>query len=105
MSTEKKLGLKRLFDFKFESYITGEIIKFLYGLALILAGILYIYMVITGFQDSGGTGVIMLLVVGPIAALLFLLYSRVILELMMIVFAIHSELTEIKENIKLLNKE
>ncbi len=77
-----------LFDFSFQSFITSRIIRLLYVLSMVGAGLMYLMMIVLGFQISAGVGVLNLLIVGPIAFLLTIIYVRVILELIMVVFSI-----------------
>ncbi|HVX47262.1 MAG TPA: DUF4282 domain-containing protein [Mycobacteriales bacterium] len=69
-----------LFDLSFRRFVAPAIVKFVYVLAMISGVILYIYWVKQGFDDSAGLGILMLLIVGPIAFLLYLIFIRLSLE-------------------------
>lgn len=69
-----------LFDLTFRKFIAPSIVKFIYIIAMIFGVILYIYWVKQAFDDSAGLGVFMLLIVGPIAFLLYLIFIRLSLE-------------------------
>ena len=70
-----------LFDFGFNSFATPVVIKALYILSLIGVGLVYVIAVISGFIQDPVTGLIAL-VVGGVMALISLIYTRVILELL-----------------------
>jgi len=86
MESENKGFFGALFDLSFSSLITTKIIKILYVLSIILAAIAYIGWVITGFNADAGIGVFVLLIAGPIGLLLSIIYARVILEIIIVVF-------------------
>jgi hypothetical protein len=69
-----------LFDLTFRRFVAPSIVKLVYIIAMIFGVILYIYWVKQAFDDSAGLGVLMLLIVGPIAFLLYLLFIRLSLE-------------------------
>jgi len=68
-----------LFDFKFEHFITPMIVKFVYVLALVGLVIAWVVFLVAGFADSVTTGVFVL-VLGPIALVLYLAFIRMTLE-------------------------
>jgi hypothetical protein len=70
-----------LFDFGFNTFATPVVIKVLYILSLVGIGLFYVFAVISGFSQGAVTGLIAL-VVGGVLALLSLIYTRVILELL-----------------------
>jgi hypothetical protein len=70
-----------LFDFGFTTFATPVVIKVLYILSLVGIGLFYIFAVISGFLQDPLTGLITL-VVGAVVALLSLIYTRVLLELL-----------------------
>lgn len=77
-----------LFDLSFSSLVTTKIIKVLYVLALIVIGLGALALIITGFADSVTSGVLMLVIVAPLFALLYVVYTRVILEVVIVLFRI-----------------
>lgn len=80
--------LGSLFDVSFSSLITTKVIKVIYILSMILIGLTALFFVAAAFTESAGAGVITLLVFAPLAALLYLIYVRVILEVIICVFRI-----------------
>jgi hypothetical protein len=80
--------LHPLFDFSFTKFVTSKIVKFLYGLSILAAGLMAILFVIFGFNISIGFGVFALLIGAPLIFLLTLIYSRAILEFIIVIFRI-----------------
>ena len=78
---------KRLFDISMTSFVTPSIIKLLFVLAIIGVTIGSAVMLITGlatFGDGGG----LLVLLAPILWLLGIIYWRVLLELVIVLFRI-----------------
>jgi hypothetical protein len=70
-----------LFDFSFTNFATPVVIKVLYILSLVGIALFYVFAVISAFTQGALTG-LLTLVVGGVLALLSLIYTRVILELL-----------------------
>jgi hypothetical protein len=68
-----------LFDFKFEHFITPIIVKFVYVLALIALVLGWLFFLVTGFSQSIGGG-IAVLILGPVLLVLYLAFIRMTLE-------------------------
>jgi hypothetical protein len=86
-----------LFDFSFSYFITSKIIKLLYALSICFAGITALSMIIGGFTSSFLTGLLTLLIAAPVVFLLMVIYSRVILEIIMVIFRIAEDAHEIAQ--------
>jgi uncharacterized membrane protein YcjF (UPF0283 family) len=71
--------LASLFDFTFSSFVTPKIVKFVYVLASIGLGLLYLALVIGSFSQSAGLGVLSL-VVGAVIFIVYLAFIRMTLE-------------------------
>lgn len=96
MNQDEAKGLfGALFDFSFRHFITGRIIKFLYMLSVGLAGIGYLVFVIGAFQISAGFGAAVLLIIGPLMFLLSVIYVRVLLEIIVVVFRISEDVSDV----------
>lgn len=87
--------LESLFDFSFTTFITTKLIKVLYGLWIAGAGLTALFLIIAGFRASSGVGIVMLLFVAPLVFLLSVIYARVLLELIIVVFRIAEHAAEI----------
>ena len=77
-----------LFDISFSSLITTRIIKVLYVLALIVIGLFSLFFIIGAFTNSAGAGILTLVILAPLGALVYTVYTRVILEFIIVVFRI-----------------
>jgi len=99
---------KSLFDFSFSHFVVTKMIKVLYGLAIIVAGILALIALISGlgaavaafhgYSSSPGLGVLAViggLIGAPLVFLLAVVCARVYLELLIVVFRICEHVAEI----------
>src|SRR5258708_33312925 len=75
-----------LFDLSFTSFITTKLIKVLYVLSLIGVALLTLSVITTGFNAGSTIGVITLIIVAPITFLFGIIYCRVVMELVIVVF-------------------
>lgn len=88
---------KSLFDFSFSSFITTRVIKILYILFVLGAAIASLVIIIFGFSQSAGTGILNLLIVAPLVFLIWVISARVYLEIIIVVFRIGEDLSDIKK--------
>ena len=86
-----------LFDISFSSLITTKVIKVLYVLSMIIIGLGALFFIGAAFADSAAAGVIVLVVVAPLFALLYLVYVRVLLEIVIVIFRIMETNIELVE--------
>jgi hypothetical protein len=90
-----------LFDFTFETFVALKVIKVLYGLFLLILalGILggFGAAIVSIFQGQVLAGLGMLIVL-PIAALIYLVMGRVYFELIIVMFKIAEDADEIARN-------
>lgn len=89
-----------LFDFSFTEFVTSKIIKLLYGLSILFAGIIALTIIIVGFSAHAGAGILALLIFAPLIFLVSVIYSRVLLEIIIVVFRISENTAEIAQNTK-----
>jgi hypothetical protein len=75
----------RLFDVSMKTFITPSIIKVLFVLGLIMISIFTLILVIAGTQAEGG---IVFLLLAPLYWFFGVLYLRVILEVIVVLFRI-----------------
>lgn len=81
----KKIDLfKAFFDFSFIQFISPKIIKFLYGLSFILAGLISFFLIGVGIKISNLIGKISIFIVSPLIFLITIIFSRVFLETILI---------------------
>lgn len=85
-----------LFDFTFANLITGRIIRVLYALGLLLAALMALVIIGSGFTQGVMTG-ILFLILGPLVFLISALYLRVILEVLIVMFRIAENVQKIAD--------
>ena len=91
---EVKGLLGALFDFSFTSFITSKLIKVLYGIAIAIFGLIGLYFLVAGLRAGAAPGVAALILV-PLLYLFFVMYTRVVLEVLIVVFRIAEHTAEI----------
>jgi len=77
-----------LFDLSFSSLVTTKVIKVLYVLSMIIIGLSALVFIGAAFAESVAAGLFVLVIVAPLVALLYLIYARVILEVIIVLFRI-----------------
>jgi hypothetical protein len=77
-----------LFDFSFSSFVTTKIVKVLYVLAIVVFGLAALAYIGFAFSVSVGFGLLMLVIIAPLTFLLYVIYTRVVLELFIAIFRI-----------------
>jgi uncharacterized protein DUF4282 len=87
--------LASLFDFSFTALVSSKVIKFLYGLSMLGAGLGALFFIIGGFTHSAGLGIVMLIIGAPLYFLLVVIYARVLLEIIMVIFQMAEHVAEI----------
>lgn len=70
----------RLFDVRFRGFVTPMVVPVLYVLGMIGIGIAYLIYVVGAFSVNASFGVLVLLIIGPIMAMIGLLFLRLTLE-------------------------
>lgn len=100
--TTAKGFLGSLFDFSFSHFITTRLIKFLFGLYLILTGFGCLMLLVRGFDAGFLTGV-GALVVAPILFLVLAIFGRLWLETAAALFRCTEYLREIAASTRAVN--
>ena len=77
--------IENLMDFSFQRLVTPRMLKLLYSVHLLVGLVAAVWFVFTGFQTSTSNG-LLALVLGVPAMLLWIVYCRVAVELLAIVF-------------------
>lgn len=85
---EQKGFLASLFDVSFSSLITTKVIKVIYIISMIVIGLAALVFIGGAFANSAAAGVFMLVIVAPIVSLVYLIYTRVFLEVIIVLFRI-----------------
>ena len=81
---EKSL-IENLMDFSFERMLTPRMLKILYGVHLLMGLIAAVWFVFSGFQTSISNG-LLALILGLAAMALWIVYCRIVVELLAVVF-------------------
>jgi uncharacterized membrane protein len=76
-----------LFDFSFSNFITTKLIKVLYILSIILAGLFALAILGAGVAQGAGAG-LFALIIAPVLFLFYVIIARVWMELIIVVFRI-----------------
>jgi hypothetical protein len=93
-------GIGAIFDFSFQRFITLSVIKVLFMLGILLIALEWLAMVILGFTTGGTMGGVGALIIGTVACFIAVIFLRVWLELIVVIFRIGentSKLVEQKE--------
>jgi len=80
--------LASLFDVSFSSLVTTRVIKVLYILSMVLIGLSALAFVGVAFANSVGAGLFTLVIIAPFISLLYLVYVRVLLEIVIAILRI-----------------
>jgi uncharacterized protein DUF4282 len=87
--------LASLFDVDFKSLITTKVIKVLYILSMVGIGLTALAFVVAAFNSNVAAGLLVLVIVAPLLSLLYLIYVRVLLEIVIAIFRIMETNTEL----------
>lgn len=79
--------LNALFDFSFSTFITTRLIKILYILAIIAAGIAAFGIIVSGFAQGFFAGLLSC-IVAVLAFAIYVIMARIWLELIIVIFRI-----------------
>ncbi|MBM4349037.1 MAG: DUF4282 domain-containing protein [Deltaproteobacteria bacterium] len=85
-SLHKDPFLQALIDTSFNQLVSLKIIKRIYGLSILFAGLVAVLFIIAGFRTSPWFGIFVLLIGAPLIFLLIVLYSRIFLEMILVNF-------------------
>lgn len=77
----------KLMDRSFSEFITPTIVRVIYTINLVVAGLFAVLMLISGLTQ-GGLAALLGFVVAPLMFLFWIVYSRIFLELVMLLFRI-----------------
>jgi hypothetical protein len=88
-----------LFDFSFSKFVSETVVRVLYIIAILLAGVGALGIIISGFANGIGSGVFAL-IFAPILFIFWVLLARVGMEIFVVIFRIADYLREIARNTK-----
>ena len=81
----EKSVIENLLDFSFERMMTPRMLKVLYGVHLLMGLVAAVWFVFSGFQTSTSNG-LLALIISFAAMVLWIVYCRVVVELLAVVF-------------------
>jgi hypothetical protein len=90
-------GLAAIFDFSFRRFITLSVIKVLFILGMVLIALEWFVLLIVSFTMSGVMAGIGAIVIGSIAAFIAVIFLRVWLELIVVIFRIGENTSKLVE--------
>jgi hypothetical protein len=86
--------LGALFDFSFTTFVTTKLVKVLYALCIVVAALYAVFFIIAGFTRGGIFGILAL--IGSVVLFFaFVIYSRVCMELIIVIFRGAEHLAEL----------
>jgi Domain of unknown function (DUF4282) len=77
--------IENLMDFSFQRLVTPRMLKLLYSVHLLIGLVAAVWFVFNGFQTSTSNG-LLALILGLAAMLLWIVYCRIVVELLAAVF-------------------
>ncbi len=77
-----------LFDFSFNRLVATRVIKVLYVLLLVVIGLGLLGFLIAAIVSGSVGSILIALIVGPLLALLYIVYARILLEVLIAIFRI-----------------
>jgi hypothetical protein len=84
-------------DTRFDHLITPKLVRFLYIVSIVVLAIGALVVIVSGFADKVGTG-ILALILAPLGALIYLIVIRLWLELIVVAFKIREAAEEVAAN-------
>lgn len=88
-------SLQALFNLSFNRFVSPRIMKFLYALFILFAGLTAVFLILAGFKASIWFGIFALLIGAPLIFLLMVVSSRVLLETILMIFRIADQTANI----------
>src|SRR5262245_1981738 len=92
---EAKGFSRSLFDYSFRSFITARLIPVLYVLSTIILALNVLALILILFKAAPAAGIFGLLILGPLVFVIGMIYVRVILELLIVIFRIHEDVRQL----------
>ena len=97
---EQKGLVGTLFDLSFSSFITTKIIRVLYAIGIVLAGLLALGTLLGGFaSDGGGAAILGGVILAPVVFFLAVLAVRVYMEVIIVLFKIAENTSAIAQHV------
>ena len=78
---------KNLFDISFKKFITTTVIKWVYLLAIVLSGVVALVFLMSSLAGGGGQA-FAAIVIAPLGFVLYVLWIRICLEVILVLFRV-----------------
>jgi len=82
-----------LFDFSFSQFVTTRLVRFLYGMLVVIDVLVTLVVIVRAFGEGAGAGLVAL-ILAPILLLILVVITRVYLEIIIVIFRIAEYLRE-----------
>lgn len=79
-STDTAGFFKALFDVSFSHFITPKVVKFVYVISMAAIALVWLFMLFGAIASEEGLMIAVVLLLGPVIALLYLVFIRITLE-------------------------
>jgi hypothetical protein len=96
-TSDSKGFVGALFDFGFTSFVTPKVVKVLYPLIMLLAGLGALGLVVTAFSANVGIGIVALIIFAPLYFLVVVAIWRIALEFFIVIFRVAEDMRVIRE--------
>ncbi len=98
MSSDEAKGLlKSLFDFQFTTLITTRVIRFVYALIVILLTVGAAIFFILSLASGSAAGVLGAFIFLPLSYLIYLILTRIWMEILIVIFRIGDDIHAIRQ--------
>ena len=89
--------LSALFDLSFTTFITSKLIKILFVISIALAACGALFLIVSGFNMGVLPGILMLVIGAPLLFFFYVIYARVMMEVLIVIFRCSEYLAEIAQ--------
>jgi hypothetical protein len=89
--------MSSLFDFGFSSFVTPKVVKVVYVLITIVAGLFALVSVAVSFRTNVVFGIVTLFILAPLGFFIYLALWRIALEIFVVIFRISDDLRAIRD--------
>ena len=96
-----------LFDLEFKEFITKRVVSTLFVISVVVSALFSLGIIIEGFTDSFFWGLIKLVIIAPLVFLLMVIFARVALEVILVIFKISENISIVarKEPVDIVSEE
>ena len=96
-TTVRESGLGAMLDFNFNTFITLSVIKILYVLGLCLIALVWLGAIASALISKNLLGALGVLLIGGVAAVVYMIFFRIWLEIIVVIFRIGENTSKLVE--------